>query len=657
MQLKSRHSKFLLTILIVCVICSISAQEQKDSEKKKGIPQWMEDIFQRRKRKEQKKQEQADSIKNKNDTFSAWVDEVGEKTSFFLKDKIFGQTSTSKDIDSESQTGFLTLFAGGTNEGTAEAANEKSVSSFRSLFDQLMEKAGNEDEAANGAAGETTIKGAMNKLSGKKEGKQEFLVKEFLQRTTLFEQSTSFSAGNISEIIRVLKEAMVVAIEQMTQTFERVMDHVSPATTLALIYYLADQEAKHTPSWKRRQHRFYEKITAPVVVELHDALYLSQLSYVNSVDEFRSGLSKFKQGAWELAYGTTESLPSRPAHFLLIHKNPAPWHDDYFSSILPWETLKDNELEVVLVVRGTKDLADIIADATLEMTEYRGGKAHGGILASGKALVDFYTPKLKELLVHSERDKIKLFIVGHSLGAGAGAIAAIEFNDIDFINVEAMGFGCPSLLSLELSESTKDYITTVVADADIVPRMSGASLVNAVMDIIDFDWTEAARDDLNFTLGRAEEATPVANIKDMLPSKETVLQWSEDFFNYTRPEKQERLAVTLIPPGNCIHFFRDGVSFSGTHTPCEFFSSGVEFSRTLVEDHLVIPGYHRAFVAMMRDWNQDFNVRNCSLYGMTISVSHTYPFDSSCLSLSFRKWFIASLTQFDFVHDIASIPC
>eukprot|EP00980_Cylindrotheca_fusiformis_P029579 scaffold23539_cov137-Cylindrotheca_fusiformis.AAC.4 len=591
--------KLLLVILLACLTLRISSQATaaQEQKKKKGIPQWMKKIFPQEEEKEEGKTEQAAESEKQNDTFSAWVDEVGGKTSLFLKNKVFGQTQSNETDKPPPQQGFLTLFAGGSKEATEESPGEGIAPNFRALFDRLWQ--------AKDDGGDTD---GTNKENSEKKGKQEFLVEEFLQRTTLFEQSTSFSAGNINEILKALKEATSVAIDQMSQTFGGVMDKVGPSTTLALIYYLADQESKHTPSWKRRQHRFYNKVTPPLVVELHDALFLSQLTYVSSVDEFRSRLREFQSGAWELAYGTTDSLPQKPAHFLLIHKNPKPMHESYIESLLPWDGPKEYELEVILAIRGTKDLADIIADATLEVTDYRDGKAHGGIVASGKTLVDFYTPKLKELLEHSERHKIKLFIVGHSLGAGAGAIAAMEFNDMDFINVEAMGFGCPSLLSRELSESTKDYVTTVVADADAVPRMSGASVMNALLDLIDFNWTEAARDDLNFTVGRAQEVTPVARLRDMLPPKETVLKWSEDFFNYTRPKTRERVPVVLMPPGNCIHFFRDGVSYSGTFTPCEFFTMGVELSRTLVEDHLVVPGYHRVLVSMMRDWKQDLNV-------------------------------------------------
>ena len=72
--------------------------------------------------------------------------------------------------------------------------------------------------------------------------------------------------------------------------------------------------------------------------------------------------------------------------------------------------------------------------------------------------------------------------------AGAAAIAAIELNDDKRIEVEAIGFGCPALLSRELSEQTKDYITTVVADDDVVPRLSAATAINAMVDVTEYDY-------------------------------------------------------------------------------------------------------------------------------------------------------------------------
>jgi hypothetical protein len=511
----------------------------------------------------------------------SWVDEVGNKAHQFLQEKIFGQQQADADAG-----GFLTLLAGGVNEKSEQKTNP-----FFSLLDRLA------------AAG---IMPGMDEQTQDSSHSND-VINSLLERASLLNEEEQAITG--LDFLGLIQEASSKAVQQLKNTFGDVMSEVDPSHAVAMVYFLAQEDARKNPSWKRRQHRFYDKVTKPVVLELHDALYLSQLAYVNSVKDFRKGLATFQNNTWELGYGTTESLPNMPAHFLLIHKKLASLSDPATRSILPWEGKKDSELQVTLVIRGTKYLSDAIADALLEPVEYRGGHAHGGCLESGKAFAEKYVPKLKDLLKHSGRDKIRLYLVGHSLGAAAAAIAAMEFKEYDFIDVEAVGFGCPSLLSRELSESTKDYITTVVSDADVVPRMSGASMANMLLDLLEYDWTDSALEDIEYSLGRAREVLPFGHL---LPQEERVLQWAKDFVDHEiRPKfgkkKRDRMSSVLIPPGNCIHFFRDGVGYTGTYTPCSFFNS-VDMARTLVDDHLVMPGYHRAFINIVRDWEQDYNV-------------------------------------------------
>lgn len=213
-----------------------------------------------------------------------------------------------------------------------------------------------------------------------------------------------------------------------------------------------------------------------------------------------------------------------------------------------------------------------------------------------------------------ERDKVKVILIGHSLGAGAAVIAGMELREHDFLDVEVVGFGCPSLLSRDLSESTKDYITTVVNDADIVSRMSGASMTNILLDLMDYDWTQDALEDLEFSLERARESFP--DFASFFPDTQKALEWFETRLNeVVRPnllqrkntQQTERLPSVLIPPGTCIHLFRDGYGVTGTYTPCDFFSS-VEFSLTLLDDHLIPTGYNRALLAAAQDTDRDYSV-------------------------------------------------
>lgn len=542
-----------------------------------------------------------------------WTDEVGEKFQQFLQNNIFGQA----DVKESSGSGFLTHLDedhGNKREEIRENVDYLTDNPIVRLLGRFSQDKGTRDK--NNSDGDNPFLSLMDRLaeigklgdnnaSSQAPSGEEEIVVSLLNRVRETDEDDHSIAG--LDFWRTFRDALDMALEQLKNTFGDLLDEVEASVAISMVYYLADEDSRKNPSWKRQQHRFCEKVSKSMIVELHDALYLSQLAYVDSVEAFKKGLAVFQNNEWEMAYGSTQSLPNLPAHFLVVHKKLSPLQNPHLKSLLPWES-KNSELAVLLAVRGTKDLSDALADALLEPVEYRGGYAHGGILENGKNLAEKYLPKLKALLKHSGRDKIRLYLVGHSLGAGAAAVAAMEFNDHEWIQVESVGFGCPSLLSRELSEASKDFITTVVADSDIIPRMSGASMANLLLDLIDFDWTEMALDDIDFTFERAKNTFAFGHL---LPSRDKILDWAKTYIEREikpklQKEKRKRISNVLIPPGDCIHFYRDGIGYSGVFTPCTFFDN-VDVSRTLVDDHLVVPGYHRALVSTMRDWENDFN--------------------------------------------------
>jgi hypothetical protein len=534
----------------------------------------------------------------------SWVDEMGDKTMLFLQEKVFGQ----KQVEA-TDSGFLTHIAQdlhGKHQDEHESKDKDTTSPYLSLLDRLM------------TGGYLTNDGQQKKTSAGDDKPPNDVILAALLDSARQTGQADVIAG--LDFLTLLSDSFNQVVQQLTNTFADFLGGID-YIPLAMIYYLGMEDARKNPTWKRRQHLMYDRVSKPLVLELHDALYASQLTYVDTLKDFRKGLEKFRNNTWELVSGTVESLPDTPAHFLIVHKHLSPLQGSTLQSLLPWEKKKDDEIQLALLVRGTKHLSDALADGLLEPQEYRGGYAHGGILKSGLSLFKKHLPTLKKLLEVSKRKKIRLFLVGHSLGAGAAAIAAMEFNEYDFITVEMVGFGCPSLLSQNLSLSTKKYITTVVSDADIVPRMSGSSMVNVLMDVIEYDWTDGILEDAEHTLQRARDVLPTL-VGDFLPKVETAGKWLQEFLDKeVRPKmgkKRDRLESVLIPPGNCIHLYRDGVGYTGSFTPCDFFSS-IDVSRTMIDDHLIMPGYHKALINMIRDWDQN----------------HT----------------------FDFVHDIASIPC
>jgi hypothetical protein len=154
--------------------------------------------------------------------------------------------------------------------------------------------------------------------------------------------------------------------------------------------------------------------------------------------------------------------------------------------------MKVNELNEALIL-SELSYADSVeevreGDLMMEATDYEydgvRGKAHVGITRSGEYLTKRHKKLLATLLQLSDKRKLDITLIGHSLGAGAATIAAMnmmnsnEFakdigNDVDYdvkVSANVIGFGCPALLSRNLSQMTRDFVTTVIADADVIPR-------------------------------------------------------------------------------------------------------------------------------------------------------------------------------------------
>lgn len=177
---------------------------------------------------------------------------------------------------------------------------------------------------------------------------------------------------------------------------------LSKVDPTALFYYLEYEDERKNPSWKRRKHRFYDGIDFNKVEQLNAYLDLARISYANSVKEIKQALEN-NATPCELLYAEVVSEPGKPANYVAIPRNQSKY---------------SNHLEVIIGVRGTNSLADVITDLICEDAAYRGGKAHSFIVNSGKFIAEQHVPMLEELLENSGKARLKLTLVGHSLGAG-----------------------------------------------------------------------------------------------------------------------------------------------------------------------------------------------------------------------------------------------
>jgi hypothetical protein len=141
--------------------------------------------------------------------------------------------------------------------------------------------------------------------------------------------------------------------------------------------------------------------------------------------------------------------------------------------------------------------------------------------------------------------------------------------------------------------------------------MSGASIANMFLDIMSHDWINMAMVDIEYLLDYYSSTTPILPL-----DKAVIMKWANDtlakkYQPHFSQISKERMSQELYIPGTCIHLWRNGVGYSATYMPCSHKVFGdVEFSRSLIDDHLLEPGYHPALLSVAReakgDWNFDF---------------------------------------------------
>lgn len=198
--------------------------------------------------------------------------------------------------------------------------------------------------------------------------------------------------------------------------------------------------------------------------------------------------------------------------------------------------------------------------------------------------------------------------------------------------VNVVGFGCPALVSRELAEDAR-YITTVINDSDVVCRMSGVSVANLLLRILQFDWLEYSRNDVRHILSELGKRQPKLfndSTRAMILNKFEPLL--ENYADATRlPLAREIPEVEIYPPGKCIHFYRDGYSISGAVVPNNFFAE-IDVTRRMIDgtcvdtpffkteflhsqrcptcvDHLFHSGYEKTLLEVVREYEKDHHFR------------------------------------------------
>ena len=182
----------------------------------------------------------------------------------------------------------------------------------------------------------------------------------------------------------------------------------------------------------------------------------------------------------------------------------------------------DKQKRVFLVIRGTRSFHDVrrrwglgvpcyhgghsrrchthapcvqvLTDVAAASEDMLGGQAHRGMAHAARWFQEHVADHLID--AHAKRPGYKLFVAGHSLGAGIAALLAMMLQH-RVPDIQAVCFAPPACVSSDLCERYASHITSVILDKDIVPRFSLAAARKLSAELRGVDWKALLKDEFN----------------------------------------------------------------------------------------------------------------------------------------------------------------
>ena len=248
------------------------------------------------------------------------------------------------------------------------------------------------------------------------------------------------------------------------------------ASVLALLQLLWQAKARRSNSRDQIYGTSGSPIPDGMIDNMDEMFELADLAY----DEHPSGddIKKVLKGmGYNLLKHDTTAVPGYLGHYIAINSDPS------------------KGKSAIIGVKGTSNFEDFLTDMCASSVEYNltrpfydGGsntlRCHEGVFISSQRLADELLPIVKNLLLPTG---YKITVVGHSLGAGCAtllaallrsAIPSLQQESEDKLN--AWAFASPPILDLKSSLGCSSFVTTVVNNADVVPRANISPLVVTV---------------------------------------------------------------------------------------------------------------------------------------------------------------------------------
>ena len=246
---------------------------------------------------------------------------------------------------------------------------------------------------------------------------------------------------------------------------------------------------------------------------------------------------------------------------------------------------------IVLAIRGTFSLADVIVDVICDEEKYLDGYAHRGILKGSQKIMKESQETLKAAFqTHPDH---KLVITGHSLGAGTAVLITMGIlkNLYSVVpkgtKIQCLALAPPPVYRARKSPKIfKDNIDIFINGNDVVPRLSLANMAKLLAMLRAFDKVDLNIQDYLKILAGIEEPEVTDNLEKFSQILDGVEQ---DKF----PNMQHHGRIFYL------RRLQEG-HFKIYDTPGNFFSDSLLLFENMISDHLQ-PYYEEAFSKVKLD--------------------------------------------------------
>ncbi|KAJ1673613.1 hypothetical protein EV182_004891 [Spiromyces aspiralis] len=210
---------------------------------------------------------------------------------------------------------------------------------------------------------------------------------------------------------------------------------------------------------------------------------------------------------------------------------------------------------LVLSIRGTMSIKDMLVDLACEYEKWCGGLVHSGMKATAYWL---FAKVMPQLLGYAKKQGItSIRLVGHSLGASTAAVLAILLFenrdklrglgiDVDALDVQAFCYGAAPCVSRNLAARYEHCIHTFVNGNDIVPRLCYGSFVEFKQLVV------AAANETDNLSQRLQSTFQTAEVNQK--------RWRDKFDRLLKARdnlQQQKNYVYLHLPGSIYHITTD----------------------------------------------------------------------------------------------------